>query len=197
MRKKCKPTWTSAKEWLDAESMGLLCPIGDDASWIRIEAMIDSGACDHVCPPEFAPDAPVIQTQISLAGKCLLSANGGKIKNLGRKDVTAYCITGQKTEMKLQVAENLKTALFSVSKLERSGNSIVFDKNGSYIFNHATATRTPIRQHNGAYMIDLWVQHSTSGGKVASVKEHVSQPEMNNVDDDSELGFPRLPYDWE
>ena len=99
--------------------------------------------------------------------------------------------------MKLQVAENLKTALFSVSKLERSGNSVVFDKNGSYIFNHAAATRTPIRQHNGAYMIDLWVQQSMPGGKMASVRENASQPEMNNVDDDTQLGFPRLHYDWE
>ena len=111
--------------------------------------------------------------------------------------ITAYCNTGQKTEMKLQVAENLKTALFSVSKLERSGNSVVSDKNGSYIFNYATATRTPIRQHNGAYMIDLWVQQLMPEEKMASVREDATQPEMNNVDDDVELGFPRLPYDWE
>ena len=99
--------------------------------------------------------------------------------------------------MKLQVAENLKTALFSVSKLGPSGNSVVFDKNGSYIYNSVTATRTPLRQHNGAYMIDLWVQQSVPVGKMASVREDTTQPRMDNACDDAELGFPRLPYDWE
>ena len=163
--------------------------------------MIDSGACDHVCPPEFAANFAVQETQASKAGKCFLSANGGKIRNLGRKDITGYCVTGQKTELKFQVAENLKMALFSVSKLERSGNKVVFDEQGSYIYNRATDTYTPLRKHNGAYMLDIWVQQSNPcdqlTGKIVPVFKDASKASEDESSTAEALVFPRLPYDWE
>lgn len=92
-------------------------------------------------------------------------------------------------------------ALFSASKLERSGNKVFFGEHGSYIYNHATATRTPLRKHNGAYMIGLWVQQSDPAdqltGKIVPVMEEQTRTTMDNANDDEELGFPRLPYEWE
>jgi hypothetical protein len=200
-RKKHKPTWTSAKDWLSEESPRFLCNVGSENEWERLEAMIDSGACDHVCPPEFASKFPIQETQASKAGKCFISANGGKIRNLGRKDITGYCVTGQMTELKLQVAENLKSALFSVSKLERSGNKVVFDEQGSYIYNRTTDTYTPLRKHNGAYMLDIWVRRSNPcdqlTGKIVPVLNDVPQTLQDDLNAAEDLCFPRLPYNWE
>ena len=101
--------------------------------------------------------------------------------------------------MKLQVAEGLKTALFSVSKLERSGNTVVFDEERSFIYNRCTNSYTPLRKHNGAYVIDIWVKQSDPcnqlTGKTAPVLEDTSKAANNGSVESDEEVFARLPYD--
>ena len=161
--------------------------------------MIDSGACEHVCPPSFAPSAPVNETVASRAGKCYSSADGGKLRNMGVKNVTAISALGQKTQIKLQVAENLTKTLFSVSKLEQSGNSVIFHSTGSYIHNHSTGSTTPLRKENGAYIMDLWIEEPSDPaqqctGRIVSVEpaqaEHPDQAHHEQYS-----GFPRLPWE--
>ena len=165
--------------------------------------MVDSGACDHVCPPDFAPLSPIQETVASRAGKNFVGANGSKIRNLGRKDVTACTITGQKTLFKVQVADCLKNPILSVLKLEKSGNKVVFDDKGSYIYNRATNQYTPLRKHNGTYLIDMWVPHADphdqlTGKVVAATLPAAEEPDK--LPDKLEIGesvFARLPFKWE
>ena len=141
--------------------------------------------------------APIQETEASKAGKCFVGADGGKLPNLGRKDITGYCITGQRTEMKLQVAEHLKQTLSSVSKLESSGNEVVFDNNGSYIYNYQTNSYTPLRKEHGAYKLDLWVEQKDPcqqlRGKLVTVQENSEVVQKNGEADEECSGFPGFP----
>ena len=47
--------------------------------------------------------------------------------------------------------------LGSVRAMLQAGNSVTFDKGGSYIENKATGIRTKIEDRNGAFVFDIWV----------------------------------------
>ena len=85
--------------------------------------------------------------------------------------------------------------------MEKSGNKVVFDDKGSYIYNRATSVYTPLRKHNGAYLIDLWVQHADpsdqlTGNIVAlATGQETAQPVSAETED--KQVFPRLPFRWE
>ena len=83
------------------------CPsTGTMSKWVRKEALVDSGACDHVCSPTFLPMLAIKETDASKAGKCYVSANGGKMRNLGRQDVFTCDVEGSSFAIKLQVTGN-------------------------------------------------------------------------------------------
>ena len=65
--------------------------------WKRCEATIDSGACEHVCPNNVAPNVTIQQTAASKAGVHFCSADGGRMRNLGFQSWTAYTDAGTKT----------------------------------------------------------------------------------------------------
>ena len=99
--------------------------------------------------------------------------------------------------MSMQVCEVTKP-LGSVGAMLQAGNSVTFDKGGSYIVNKATGIRTNIEDRNGAFIFDIWVprvkdqqgngQQQTSGynGKYWKVLE--DQEDEGNGD----MGFVGL-----
>ena len=49
----------------------------------------------------------------------------------------------------------------AVSRIVGAGNRVVFDDPntvGSFIENKTTGKKTPLRQHNGVYYMDVWVK---------------------------------------
>ena len=67
------------------------------------------------------------------------------MRNLDRKDVFGYFSNGQPLGIKMQVTENITQTLLSVSKLESSGNDVIFSDEGSYIYNCQTDSYLPLR----------------------------------------------------
>ena len=60
--------------------------------------------------------------------------------------------------MAFQVA-GVSKALGAVSRIVGNGNRVVFDhpnEGGSYIENKTTGKKTPLRQNNGVYYLDVW-----------------------------------------
>ena len=49
----------------------------------EIEAVVDTGANNHVGPANVAPRFPVMETQASLSGDYFTGADGSKMRNLG------------------------------------------------------------------------------------------------------------------
>ena len=69
-------------------------------------------------------------------------------------------IDGSKYTMAFQVAGGSK-ALGAVSRIVGAGNRVVFDDPstvGSFIENKTTGKKTPLRQHNGVYYMDVLIK---------------------------------------
>ena len=62
--------------------------------------------------------------------------------------------------MAFQVA-GVSKALGAVSRIVGAGNRVVFDDPatiGPFIERKETGEKTPLRQHNGVYYLDVWVK---------------------------------------
>lgn len=162
-------TCSSAKQWLESTK-----PSNDkvvnafevntvpgqqrqNGPWEGVHCIVDSGACNHVGPPELGKDFPLQETNASRDGQCFMGADGSKMRNLGCKDIFATTDFGEQLGARVQIAEKVKRTLLSVGKLVDSGNSVVFNSENSYIYNKASGESTPIYRENGVYKMNLWI----------------------------------------
>ena len=69
--------------------------------------------------------------------------------------------------MTFQVAE-VTNILGSVSRIVNAGHRVIFDtpEIGSYLENKATGKRIALRQHNGVYLLDVWVEPNPNKNKL-------------------------------
>ena len=58
---------------------------------------------------------------------------------------------------------NVTKPLISTSAVEKAGNRIVFDGQNSYIQNKKTGEKMKVRQQNGVYVVDLWINTVENG----------------------------------
>ena len=128
--------------------------------WKAVSILIDSGASDSVAPKSFFPNIPVMETNASKSGLTYTAVGGHKIRNEGMSRPVFYTETGKPIVMNFQIAEVSK-ALGAVSRIAGKNNRVVFDDPntvGSFIENKTTGKKTPLRQHNGVYYMDVWVK---------------------------------------
>ena len=83
------------------------------------------------------------------------------MRNEGMCMPKLYSETGKAYALAFQVA-GVSKALGAVSRFTGAGNRVIFDdpetSEGSYIENKKTLHRTPFRQHNGVYYLDMWMK---------------------------------------
>ena len=144
-----------------------LSPVGHEKSndWQLLSVTIDSGACDNVIDPEDVPDYEVRETKASRSGEAFASATGETIPNLGELEVPFLTREQSWQNLKMQACDVSKP-LASVKKICQAGHRVVFDEEGSYMFNKATGELNYLREDAGNYMLDVWVpprQASTFG----------------------------------
>ena len=128
--------------------------------WKAISILIDSGASDSVAPPGTFPQVKILETNASRAGLEYTAAGGHKILNFGMARPYIYMLDGDKYTMTFQIA-GVSKALGAVSRIVGAGNRVIFDDPstiGSFIENKTTGKKTPLRQHNGVYYLDVWVK---------------------------------------
>ena len=61
-----------------------------------------------------------------------------------------------KRSMKMQAAE-VSRPLASVKRICEAGHVVVFDEDGSFIYNKTTGELNQLREESGNYMFDVWV----------------------------------------
>ena len=66
---------------------------------------------------------------------------------------------GLERSMLVQVAPVTKP-LGNVSKICKKGHQVVFDDDGSYIVNKMTGEYMMLREKNGVYVLDVWLNNS-------------------------------------
>lgn len=124
--------------------------------------VIDSGAGETVLPASWLPEHPTEESLGSKNNDYYVTADGSRVYNEGKKEVTISSADGTKVrDMTFQVA-NVKKALGSVSQMVRRGNKVVFDRddNGkdlAYIENKRSKERMYMRQEKGVYVLDVLV----------------------------------------
>ena len=137
-----------------------MCNFLHQEGWKAISILINSGASDSVAPKGFFPEIPTYETNASRANLMYPAAGGNNIRNEGMCITKLYSLDGRATAFAFQVA-GVSKALGAVSRIVGAGNRVVFDnpaKEGSYIENKTTGVRTPSRQHNGVYYLDMWMK---------------------------------------
>ena len=91
-----------------------LCHLNDQ--WMKIEAVMDSGAVESVALADVAPWVPISESVCSKRGQTYMSAGGEKLTNLGEKQMRVWTNEGSPAMATFQCAD-VTRPLCSVSKI--------------------------------------------------------------------------------
>ena len=132
-----------------------------------VEALIDSGAGECVCGPQhFGAAALKVDPGRSGAGAEYITADGGRIRNMGEKAVNGVSDEGGKLSINFQVT-SVDRPLIAVSKLTAAGHQVSFGRESGTMKHGVTGKATKFQKKNGVYVLRVWVPTSSelpSGG---------------------------------
>lgn len=146
-----------------------ICPVdakvGDLKPAGRGKITIDSGAAESVLPADMLPNETLVEGEARKKGVRYVTANGGKMDNLGEKRVrfrrngstAVNSITFQVT--------GVSKPLASVSRILDKGNTVVFSRagEGSFIRNERTGEKIQIIEEKGTFVVDVEFMEPASG----------------------------------
>ena len=92
------------------------------------------------------------KTRASKSG--LVLATGEEIATLGEVFLPTVTKENTKRSMKMQVAE-MSRPLASVKRICEAGHLMVFDEDGSFIFNDMTGEINQFREESGGYLLKV------------------------------------------
>ena len=98
---------------------------------------MDSGAAVSVLPDKLLPEHPVTAGDAARKNVHYLSADGGRVPNLGETRVHFETKERHRVNHVFQVAE-VKKPILSVDSLTKSGNEVRFHTGGGTITNNRT-----------------------------------------------------------
>ena len=124
--------------------------------WTRLSMAVDSGACESVVNPDDAPGHDVVDTEESRRGENFASATGESIPNLGLMQLPVVLREMNMKTIRMCAAP-VTRPLASVKKICRAGHMVVFDDDGSHIYNKSTGEINLLREDDGNYMLDVWI----------------------------------------
>jgi len=146
-----------------------IAPKPDEGGWVRVKGVMDSGASESVAPPGLCPHYKVLPSPGSIAGQNYVSAGEEVIPNLGEQYLNILTDGGTEGVAKYQVADVVRP-LNSVSEIcdagGPQGQTVVFGRNGGYVWNHDTGKYTEFSREDGVYTLEFWVKPpgSEAGG---------------------------------
>ena len=128
--------------------------------WVRVPIAMDSGSMANVTPPQIF-SCLIQATDASKNKEKFHGADASPILNLGSQHVSGQ--SDSETPVNIDVdfeVANITRPLGSVSKLVKKKNIIVFDEGegNSYIQNKTSGEKVSLREENGLYYLDVWVQ---------------------------------------
>ena len=124
--------------------------------WIQLSIAIGSGACDSVIDPAQVSCNEIVETYGSRNHEDYQSATGETIPNLGELRLGFVTREMSVRGMSFTGAPVAKP-LGSVKRLCAAKHTVVFDDEGSFIYNKITGEMNVLREEEGNYMLDVWV----------------------------------------
>ena len=134
----------------------------DEKKWVKVDSVVDSGACSPVAPPNMLPGVKVEPSPGSIRGQNYTSASKHKVKNLGQQRIKACTEAGDETEVLFQIADVSKP-LVSVGSICERGNRVLFGRSGGVVQNLRTGKEIPFYRRNGIYVLSLWLMDGDQG----------------------------------
>ena len=139
---------------------------------ISVDAVMDSGAFDTICPLEMIGGNEVRQTKASKAGMDYYAVNGAEIRNKGEVDLMGTSEGGMPIKFTSQVGEGVKKLLVSVIRAAKGGNMIVFGANlkaikelakktkleENLIMDTKTMVKSEIKEKRGMYVYPMTIR---------------------------------------
>ena len=98
----------------------------NEDEWMEIEAIVDSGAIDTICPREMIGGNKITETEVSKRNGKYAAADGGCITNLGESKIQAQTPDGTGVGFTTQVGDKIKRMLLAVRRMTESGNMVIF-----------------------------------------------------------------------
>jgi hypothetical protein len=168
-----KRKWTPVKRGKDGEMLvgallsedivihGVETNNGRDWKGLRhVEILVDSGAAENVANPRDLPEFPILESQGSKRGLNYVTADGGRIPNLGEQRVRVMTHEGARCGLTFQSADVTRPIL-SVTKVSEMGHNVEFTKTGGCIRNIKTNQATRFVRRQGVYVLDVWLDGSS------------------------------------
>ena len=128
--------------------------------WKKVEAAVDSGACDNVGNPRDFPGVDVKETEESKSDdpkiNSWIGAGGDGISKLGEMKIPFVTDEGKRMRMRLKAGGVNKT-LISVSRLQEAG----FDTNLTkhpHLRNTKTGEKISLMKKGGMYIFTMWIK---------------------------------------
>ena len=122
----------------------------------RVKVTMDSGAIDSVSPPDVGRAFPIVETFASKNNIDYKGPNDSPIKNYGQRCFQGLNDSYGQMSGAWQVAD-VNKVLGSVDKAVDALNTVVFDSEGSYIYNKPTKQTTAMYREGGEFKYDLWI----------------------------------------
>ena len=136
--------------------MEYLNVVDGSTKWVKIDAIVDSGASDSVGPTGLAPWIKTRDSEGSKRGQNFHTACGGEIPNEGEKAIPIVTREGRKGMANFQCAD-VSRPLMSVSRICDQGNCVVFTATGGYVVDKK-GNKTVFGRKNNVYVLDMWTK---------------------------------------
>jgi len=122
--------------------------------WEELCYAVDSGATETVVSSEHVKSVPTVKGKSGIQYR---TANGDIVENEGEKHMVICSNEGVNRSITAQVTEVTKP-LLSVSKMVNAGNTVVFSKDNSYIYDEMTGEVMNLEEKNGMFLLKLWTK---------------------------------------
>lgn len=126
--------------------------------WATIAVAVDSGAVAHVSPPNVF--SLTIGDKTAGKGK-YFAADGNPMDKMGSQGVRGQDVNGVGLSLEVD-AVNVTKALAPLYSIAKTGDRLVFEDTGGYIYNIQSNKTTQLRLDSKLYYLDLRVEVAES-----------------------------------
>ena len=135
--------------------------------FFTVEVILDSGAGAHVISKRMIPGYSVVPSELSKAGAGFVTADGGRMANLGEAQLHMVTTDGRggahEVHSKFQVAD-VTRALWSVGVICESGLKVAFDEDKAVISTPDGMEVCSFERKNGLYVTQVQLRNPLHEG---------------------------------
>ena len=138
--------------------------------WVKVEAIVDSGAAETLCGTQHVSKDPVRQTKASKRGEKHLAADGGELPNLDEGDIKGESDEGIPVSLTAQVSDRVSRIQVAVHRICQDGNMVVFGADraalkklaesdvvdDNCIMNKKSGVKSRVMNDGGLYTYSIW-----------------------------------------